>query len=122
MTDEELTLCTEAAYLGFIQAICWTTGADGNNPTIFNEPDEIWVHTSDGGDYYTWDRALFLRLFADFDSEASCMLLKLIAGPAWVVYSTESDDSPDFEERDELGVQSAGYWDAHPELWAGTPG
>jgi len=107
MTDEELNLCTDAAYLGFIQALCWTTGADGNNPITFNEPDQIWVHNSDGGNYYSWDRARFLNNFADWDSDSPIMLLKLLEGPSWVMFCTESDDCPDYTEWDELGLAFA---------------
>jgi hypothetical protein len=96
---------TDATYMGFIQALAWTTGADGNNPTVINEPDQLWLGNSTGGTYIPWDRSRFLTLLADFGD--TTMLLKLIDGPAWVIYSTESDDCPDATEWDDMGLAFA---------------
>jgi len=97
---------TDAAYLGFIQGLCWTNGSDGNNPLTFNEPDNIWVHNEDGGNYYEWDRARFLNLFADFD-EGPIFYLQLLTDGSWVIYSTESDDCPTLPELEDLGFACA---------------
>jgi len=95
-------------YYGFIQGICWAVGNDGQNPTTINEPDELWLPCIH--DYIKFDRQAFLTHFANFDSESPVMLMKLIEGPAWVIYCTESDDCPSWDEREALGLKYAAEW------------
>ena len=114
MTDEPNRLGGlqphDECYEGFIQALCWTVGADGQNGLHFNEPDELTVWDPELAHRIPFDRRRFLELFADFDDESPIMLMKLLPGPSWVLFSTESDDCPDYDELDAEGLSYAYNW------------
>lgn len=97
-------------YFGFIQAICWASGAA---PIRFNEPDELWSPSR--GDNIKFSRADFLRHFADFD-DGPVMMLKPIDGPLsqrgigpsiWEVFCTEHPDAMDYQTAADKGFKFA---------------
>jgi hypothetical protein len=94
----------DAVYLGYIQAMCWATGV--NNPAKLNEPTELW----NGTELIDWDRERFLALFADFDSESACMLLKLHDDATWEICCTEGEPYYSYEELENMGFRWVADW------------
>lgn len=99
-------------YYGFIQAICWASGAE---PLTFNEPDELWVPSIQ--DNIIFDRAEFLRHFAEFD-DGPVMMMKpatiLINGAhshaGWEIFCTEHTEAMGYDEAAEAGFAFVAEW------------
>jgi len=95
MTDIE---SNNPVYLGFIQGLCWATGAHNGVP--FNEPNELW----DGKDYFDFDLIRFFEVFSDYDEEGTIMKLRRVDddhGYHWEIWCTESEGYPDTDEAED---------------------
>lgn len=98
-------------YYGFIQAICWTIGADGQNPTTINEPDELWLPCIN--DNIKFSRHAFLTHLANFD-DSGIIWLKPTTDGSWVIFCSEHDDFPGWDEAEAQGFHTSHYWVEHP--------
>jgi len=101
---------TDDLYYGFIQALCWASGA---KPLTFNEPDELWSPRLN--DNIIFSRATFLNHFAIFDDGPVMMLRPGNGGHArgsgtWDIFCTEHPDSLSYDEAAEQGFAFAAEW------------
>jgi hypothetical protein len=91
-------------YYGFIQALCWASGA---MPTRFNEPDELWLPCIN--DNIKFSRHAFLTHFAIWD-DGPVMMLRLNDDTTWDIFCTEHPESMGYAEAEQQGFAFAAEW------------